>query len=143
MIRDDIERLLRLGLSDKAIGRRLHVNTRRISPIRAELGLPKHRPGRNPSPSLAEGFRARTRRTEDGHLLWTGAINQGHPRLKFGDRFHSAYRLAFRLRTGRDPQGYAKPACGRDLCVEPAHVEDTPGRRRLDDTFTAIFGRTA
>lgn len=142
-IRADIAELLRAGLSDRAVARQVGVNTRRVAPVRAALGLPRHRPGRNPSPSLAEGFRARTRRTGDGHLEWTGAVNDGHPRIKYDGHFYSAYRLAFRLRTGRDPRGYARPVCGRGLCVEPAHVEDTPGRRALDDTYTAIFGTTA
>lgn len=134
---DQVEQLLRAGWSNRAIARHVGLNTRRIAPIRAELGLPKHPPGPAAAPSLAEAFRARTRRTDDGHLEWDGHIDQGLPRLDWGGHRYSARRLAYRIRTGRDPQGKALPGCGHHGCVEPAHMEDARDRAQ----YTAIFGR--
>jgi hypothetical protein len=132
--------LLHAGLSDRAIARRLGVNTRRIAPIRTELGLPKAKPGPQQPPSLAEAWRARTRQMEGGHLKWTGHTDDTRlPRLKYRGGRYSPHRLAFRLRTGRDPVGNALPDCGMRLCVAPDHVDDAAGRA----TYDAIFGRTA
>lgn len=140
MNRDQVVTLLRAGWSDRAIARQVGVNPRRVAPLRADLGLPKAKPGPQQPPTLAEAWRARTRTTSDGHLQWTGHVDQtGLPRLKYQGRHYSPARLAFRLRTGRDPVGAARPDCGHPLCVAPGHVDDADGRA----TYNAIFGRTA
>jgi hypothetical protein len=139
-LHQDIVDLVRAGLSDAEISRRLSVDARRPSAIRRTLGLPKHRPGRKPK-SAPDLFADRTQPREDGHLEWTGHRSpHGLPLLRTGGKLETAYRVAFRIRHGREPQGHVKPGCGVDDCVAPDHVEDTPMRERNRATYSAIFG---
>lgn len=122
-----IAELLGQGLSNKAVAEYLHADPRRIAAVRAGLGLPRARPGRRAAVSLADAFWARAERVDGGHLRWTGCYG-GSPRstpyLRYGGRQLTAYRVAYRIRTGRDPVGYAKPGCEYPGCVEPDHVDD-------------------
>jgi hypothetical protein len=89
--------------------------------------------------SLAEAWAARTRATADGHLIWTGASNtRGMLILEFEGRTQSARRLAFRLRTGKQPVGKVRSTCDQPACVAPRHVEDAEGRARLDALVAAL-----
>jgi hypothetical protein len=70
---------------------------------------------------------------------------------------YSAYRAAFRLHHGREPEGTVTSACDELLCVSGTHVEDRPMReqrqaaerrkrqeeRRLDRLYSGIFGVAA
>src|SRR5213078_3020847 len=67
----EIEKQLRDGLSDREISRRLHVDAKAVARLRADLGLPKHRPGYAAMP-LADLWQSRTRDAGDGHTEWTG-----------------------------------------------------------------------
>jgi hypothetical protein len=53
----------------------------------------------------------------------------------------TAYRVAFRLRTGREPVGYVLPDCEVPGCV--VHVDDRPGRARTAALLVGIFGQGA
>ena len=91
--------------------------------------------------SLEAAFRARAEPAAGGHLRWTGHWTKNNvPGLRYGGSFHTAYRVAFRLRTGREAAGKALPECDYPGCVEPAHVDDAPGRNQTRDTYAAIFG---
>ncbi|WP_405699141.1 hypothetical protein OG209_05445 [Streptomyces sp. NBC_01383] len=123
--------LLRAGHSDKAIARQLHTHRRKVREARLHIGLAPHRPG--PAPSTPEDvFWRRTQPTDDGHLLWPGPGRQ----LRGGDNKVSVYRVAFRIGTGREPEGIVTNGCGRAGCVHPSHVEDQPMRQQ----YKAIFG---
>jgi hypothetical protein len=132
-IRADIAELLHAGWSDKAIATHVHTHRRVVRDARRALRLPALKPGPQAA-SIEDLFWRRAQRTDDGHLLWTGATtvlragNQG-PRTTAG-------RLAFRLKHHRDPVGRVLPGCDRPGCIHPDHVEDQPMR----DTFRAIFG---
>ncbi|MFF8656773.1 hypothetical protein [Streptomyces huasconensis] len=144
-IRADIAELLHAGLSDRAIARQLSVDAKRtVRPAREALGLPRSRPGRKPAPTVEDLFWRRTQPVDGGHLLWTGArgaASQGRcPFLRHGGRVHTAYRIAFRIKHGREPEGRVTPTCDRDGCVAPDHVEDRRIRERTKSTFDAIFG---
>ncbi|RMB85600.1 hypothetical protein [Streptomyces shenzhenensis] len=147
-VRADVAELLRAGLSDRAIARQLNVDPKKtVAPARAQLGLPKAKPGRKPAASAEDLFWKRVKPTADGHMEWTGyRTEEGTPGLKHGGRFHTAYRIAFRIAHGQDPWGYALPSCGRDHCVKPGHHADRDDRARekqLDSLYFAIFGQSA
>ncbi|WP_394436193.1 hypothetical protein [Streptomyces sp. SGAir0957] len=134
MIRAAIEELLHAGYSDKAIERQLHVSRRRARDLRAELGLPQHKPGPTPSGSPEDRFWRLAQPVDGGHLLWPHAANTlrlGHEGPKASIR-----RIAFRIRWGREPVGQVRAGCDHDGCVHPDHVEDQPMREQ----FRAIFG---
>lgn len=83
----------------------------------------------HPGPLLtaADKWAARTQPTDDGHLLWTGVTTKsGVPTLNHDRRTFQAARIAYRMHTGRDPEGSARPNCGNSLCVRPDHVADLP-----------------
>ncbi|MFB6776548.1 hypothetical protein ACFCX0_03755 [Streptomyces sp. NPDC056352] len=125
--------LLQAGHSNKAIGRQLQINQRRVQAVREELGLPTHKPGMAPS-SAEDLFWRRAVHTDDGHLLWPGTSGRVHGGPD-GTRPYVTH-VAFRIRHGRDPIGKAIAGCDTTGCIHPAHVEDQPMR----DQYRAIFG---
>lgn len=136
-----VEQLLREGLSNKVIARRVDCHHATVGRIRKALGLPNCKPGRKTYPSLAEAFRGRTEWVADGgHLRWTGGFHEeGMPTFMHAGEKFSAYRIAFKLRTRRNPIGQAKPGCDFANCVEPTHVRDQRERDRDRDAYKAIF----
>ncbi|MET7933443.1 hypothetical protein [Streptomyces sp. NPDC005322] len=143
-IRADIAELLGQGLPDRTIAEQLHACAKTVARTRAALGLPKAKSGIKPAASLEAAFRARVEPVEGGHLRWAGHwATNGVPLLRYGGRQMTAHRIAFRLRTGREPEGNARPECDYEDCVEPSHVQDAPERERTEDTYAAIFGPEA
>ncbi|MGW5130388.1 hypothetical protein [Streptomyces sp. NPDC004135] len=147
-IRPDVAELLRAGYSDRAIARQLNVDVKAtVAPARAALGLPAAKPGRKPAATAEDLFWRRAEPTSDGHMEWTGYRNNGGvPTLRHGGRGLSAYRIAYRIAHGREPEGYTRPACGRDGCVAPACQADRVSRaedRKVDTLYDAIFGPPA
>ncbi|NED73334.1 hypothetical protein G3I51_13475 [Streptomyces sp. SID9944] len=142
--RADIIAMLRDGHSNKRISAELHCDKTRVRRIRDELGLPTYvRP--EETRSIEDKWRQYARPTSDGHMEWTGERRPGtgSPLLSFKERHHSAAAVAFRIRTGRDPQGYAMADCDMKHCVAPDHVEDAPGRRRNREQLRYLTGRRA
>lgn len=136
--------LLHAGMSDRQIGIQLHTDPKRISRLRTGLGLPRAKSGVRPAASVEDLFRARTTPLPEAHLEWKGHVNNtGTPALRWQGRLLSAYRIAFRIRTGREPVGYAGPGCGMDQCVAPDHIDDQPARTRNRTAFDALFGGLA
>ncbi|MDX3214542.1 hypothetical protein PV318_03150 [Streptomyces sp. ME02-6991-2B] len=91
---------------------------------------------------LAAAFTARTRPTEDGHREWAGRVEKCHPagRFRHAGRDYTAQQAAYVLRTGRRPNGYARPFCGVPSCCEPGHVDDAATRQRDRTAYAAITG---
>jgi DNA invertase Pin-like site-specific DNA recombinase len=123
----EIRELLHRGRSNNAIAEQLGVDRAAVRRIRKEVGIP------SPAPqplSLEEKWKERTRPLEGGHLEWTGQrVNASRsPVLHYKGEYHSPTSIAFRIRTGRDPVGYAIADCGMRQCVAPDHVEDEAGR---------------
>lgn len=111
--------------------------TRPANPVRPSTAIQ----GRKAA-SLEEAFRLRTEPVDGGHLRWTGYVNRYDlPCLRHDYQEMTAYRVAFRLRTGREPVGYVRPDCELPGCV--AHVDDRPGRARTAALLVAIFGQGA
>ncbi|MGY0067687.1 hypothetical protein ACWZEH_12845 [Streptomyces sp. QTS137] len=147
-VRADVAELLHAGYSDTAIARQLGVDRNKtVAPARTALGLPKAKRGVKPAATPEDLFWRRVRPLDDGHMEWTGyRDHNGSPSLRHGGRNLSAYRIAYRIATGRDPEGYALPSCGRDGCVKPGHHSDREDRaqeRKVDSLYAAIFGQSA
>jgi hypothetical protein len=146
-VRADVAELLRAGYSDRAIGRRLNIDPKKVSDARTTLGLPKARSGKKPTATAEDLFWRRTQPTDDGHLMWTGSrSSSGIPSLRHGGRNLSAYRIAFLIANGREAEGYALPSCGREECVKPGHHADRADRqqeKRVDALYAGIFGPDA
>jgi hypothetical protein len=145
-LRPDIVALLRQGLSDRAIGRQLRCDPKGVARTRAALGLPQVKSGPPPAP-VEDLFWARVEPVEGGHLRWTGHHNStGVPSLRVGGRsggLRSAYRIAFTIRTGREPQGTVSSDCDHPGCVAPRHVADAAERARDRKALAALLGDPA
>lgn len=144
-VRADIAELLHAGYSNAAIARQLNVCAQTtVAPARTALGLPKVKSGYKPAATVEDLFWRRVKPTDDGHMEWGGyRTGDGVPGLRHGGRFHTAYRVSFRIGNGREPEGNAKPGCGRNGCVAPACQTDRVSRakaRELDRIYDAIFG---
>lgn len=129
--RADIINLLQEGHSNSRIVRELRVDKQRVRRIRTELDLPNYVPVEQ-TRTLEEKWALFARPVDDGHVEWAGehATGSGTPVMRHKEQYYSPAAVAFRIRTGRDPEGYAIADCGRKHCVAPEHVEDEPGRLR-------------
>lgn len=144
-IRGDIRALLEAGHSNTEIARQLGVDRGTAARARALLDMPKLKTGVKAAATPEDLFRQRVKPTRDGHLTWTGSRSTGGtPSLRHGGRNLSAYRIAFRIANGREPEGYALPSCGREHCVKPGHHADRVDRareKRVDALYAGIFGQ--
>lgn len=140
-VRPDIEALIREGHSNAAIAKRLHVATRTVRAARTALDLPPSQHGYAHGLSLEETWRARTRPVGGGHLEWAGQRNShGVPVLNWHGKRHSAYRIAYRIRTGREPDGIVRPACDHPGCVAPRCMDDTRDRQTVRNAMRLLHG---
>lgn len=139
--REQIVAALRAGHSVYRINKDLRADRARIRTIRDELGLATYVP-REQTRTIEDKWRLYAKPLEDGHMEWTGERGKtsGTPLLSFKDKHHSAAAVAFRVRTGRDPEGYAIADCGMKHCVAPEHVEDEPGRTRNREQLRYVLG---
>lgn len=85
--------------------------------------------------ALAAKWSARTVAIPGGHLAWTGP-----PYIVWHNRQLAPRLIAFILHTSRAPAGRVQAECGHHPCVEPAHVEDPPGRYRIRLAYRAVRG---
>ncbi len=143
-VRADIAELLHAGHSNRSIARQLNLDDKTVAADRARLGLPKPKPGRKPAATAEDLFWRRVQPVDGGHILWTGYLANGGahggcPVFRHGGKLWSAYRVAFQIRHGREPEGKVTPTCDRDGCVAPDHTEDRRIRERTKATYAAIF----
>ncbi len=123
----EIRALIAEGKNNYAIARELHADRAAVRRIRKLTGTP------NPSPqlpTLEEKWAARTRPVEGGHMEWRGERvgPAGSPVMRYKEASYSPTAIAFEMRHGRPPQGYAIADCGLPQCVAPDHVDDEAGR---------------
>lgn len=125
-VRPNVAELLHAGFGDRTIARHANVTVRSVTAARAALGLPGAQGGIKRAASVEDLFWRRAQAAQDGHLDWTGhRNNKGTPGIHWGGTVHSALRVAYRLRTGHDPIGYAHTTCEHLGCVAPNHTDDT------------------
>lgn len=127
------------GLTNTAIGQRLHLERQTVGRIRRALGIANVA---QQSLTLQEKWAARTRPVEGGHLEWTGErqSTSGTPVMRYREKAYSAARIAFRIKHDREPEGYAKSECGMQHCVAPDHVDDTATRDRDHGALRIVLG---
>lgn len=124
--RPDVAELLHAGFGDRTIARQLAVTISSVTAARTSLGLPKAQGGIKRAASVEDLFWRRTQPTDDGHLHWDGhRTSNSTPGIHWNGAMHSALRIAYRIRTGHDPEGYAHVTCQHPGCVAPQHVDDT------------------
>ncbi|MGW1071518.1 hypothetical protein [Streptomyces sp. NPDC002537] len=137
--RDQIVELLHEGLSNTAIARRLRCDRHRVAGIRRDISL-----ANVPAQplSLEEKWAARTRPVDGGHLEWTGErARSGTPVLRYWPNSYSPAVIAFRIKHGREPEGYVRADCGLKHCVAPDHVDDMAARMRTREQLRYLTGR--
>lgn len=140
-LRDNITALLQQGLADAAIARDLGCSRQTVATVRDSLGIPARAP--HGSPEAA--YRANAQPAAGGHMDWAGGRQaaNGTPIIRLGRSSTTAARIAFRIRTGREPQGTVRPECGQRHCVAPDHIEDAPGRLRIRLQTRYLLGGAA
>jgi hypothetical protein len=138
---DQVKNLIREGLSDKQVGKRLRTSPKRVAGIRAELGLPS---GANRLLTFDDRWDANTEPVDGGHIRWTGRLRDGtNPAVLHEGRDASPRRIVFERLHGRPATGRVQPGCGYGPCVRPDHLEDQVMRDQLDGQLAAIFGSAA
>jgi len=149
-IRADVAELLRAGYGDTTIARRLGVTVSTVKKARSALRLPAARSGNKVAGSVEDLYWRYAQLLDDGHASWSGhRTSKGTPCMRWGGRtghLYSAYRVAFRIHHGREPEGFAIPGCGMPACVAGPHITDRLMREqqaRADALYARIFGGTA
>lgn len=135
----EITELLQQGLSNLRISQRLRCDKHRVARIRQQLGIPNV--PMQPL-TLEEKWATKTRPVDGGHLEWTGGRQSisGTPVLLYKQRLHTATAVAFRIRHGREPEGYAFAECGFEHCVAPEHVDDQAARMKTREALRYLTG---
>ncbi|MEU0181818.1 hypothetical protein ABZ312_11605 [Streptomyces sp. NPDC006207] len=91
--------------------------------------------------TVEDKWRSKLQPVDGGHLVWTGRLGaNGNPILDYKGKSYQAGRIAYRLRTGRDPVGPARRSCDVHLCVAPACVDDANDRMRVRVQLRALDG---
>lgn len=127
--------LERERVSDSELAVRLLCPPGFIARVRHDLGMPSFpipepdtRIARPPLEAEREQFEAQSIVTADGHRAWIGRHTEdGVPLFSAGI---TAYRMAFRLQHGEEPEGYVRVECVVDRCVEGLHLSDRLMRER-------------
>lgn len=138
----EVADLLRQGLSNKDVCQRVDVHHVTVAKVRREQGIPRHTSGRKSYATAEDAYRARVEPAGGRHLRWTGGLNSGGtPTFMHAGQTLSAYRVAFQIRTGREPEGHVFPACDVPRCVAPECMDDEAARRRDRGALASIIGR--
>lgn len=126
------------SVSDIELAARLTCPPGFIAGVRLDLKMPSF-PIPEPETRLARPvtesdrklFEANSIVTPDGHRAWRGRHTyDGTPIFASGI---TAYRVAFRLQHGEEPQGYVRVECGASQCVEGLHLSDRLMRERAGE----------
>jgi len=136
--------MLRAGATYREIAQTLNVGSHTtISTVRKAEGIPVVTSRRRPGRTAEQTFRLYAEPYGDGHARWTGPWAGRSPQICLPGperRKVSALRVAFRIRTGREPEGNVKPGCGERGCIAPGHVDDRVGREAVRRMLAAIGG---
>ncbi|MEW2068447.1 hypothetical protein [Streptomyces sp. NPDC007346] len=133
-------RALLAQMSNARIADTLGVDRAAVSRIRKLAGI--EWAGGPQFATVEELWATLVRPVDGGHLEWLGPRSSASrtPILRLRGKSASPAGIAFRKRTGRDPVGQVRAECGFRHCVDPAHVDDEPGRRRVREQVRAVRG---
>ncbi|MFD8611043.1 hypothetical protein [Streptomyces sp. NPDC059631] len=145
---DVVNRLAELfaqGATNIAAARELGIGKDTAARYRTTLGLPPapKRPAPNRSTlTIEQKATALMQPIDGGHMKWTGRRRNdtGTMVMTHHGREYTARRIAFLVRTGREPEGTVTAECDHPGCVAPACVEDEPGRTRARGQLAAVLG---
>ncbi|MEV6536949.1 hypothetical protein AB0M86_46640 [Streptomyces sp. NPDC051639] len=142
---DRLADLFREGATNRAAALTLGIDRQTAGRYRDTLGFgpaPKRPAYNRSSLTIEQKFITHTQPVEGGHLEWTGrrTRSNGTPMFTHRERSYTARSIAFRIATGRAPDGYVTAECDNPECVAPAHVEDEPGRTRIRAQLAAVLG---
>ncbi|MDX5568456.1 hypothetical protein PYK79_41375 [Streptomyces sp. ID05-04B] len=131
--------LLRAGtMTETAIAARLGISRPTVHKIRAEWGLPAPARGSMPKhASFEDAFHAAAEAAADGHVAWAGSWSGVTPIVQHQHHSRSAYKIAFRLHHGRDPEGLVKSGCTLAGCVAGPHLTDKAMRSATREAAAA------
>ncbi|SDM76511.1 hypothetical protein [Streptomyces wuyuanensis] len=124
-----IAKMLRAGATYAEVRAELGVGSDSVtSSVRKEYGIPVV-PRPRPHRPAEDTFRLYAQPVDGGHRRWTGPWAGRMPQITLAKKATvSALRVAFRIRTGRDPVGYVRRTCNYPGCVEPGHLADRAER---------------
>ncbi|WP_019061777.1 hypothetical protein [Streptomyces prunicolor] len=113
-------------VSNRAVALKLGIGDRRVDEVRKRVGLPSYVRGRRPAyGSWLEAFTEQSEPVEGGHRRWTGTRERcGTPVVRHRTSIQTAYRVAFRLHNGREPEGKVSQSCEIPGCVAGEHQRD-------------------
>ncbi|MDQ0762064.1 winged helix-turn-helix domain-containing protein [Streptomyces canus] len=113
-------------VSNRAVAQRLGISDRRVDEVRKRAGLPSYVRGRRAAyRSWEEAFTQQSEPVDGGHRRWTGPREKsGTPVVRYRTAIQTAYRVAFRLHNGREPEGYVTRSCKIPGCVAGEHQQD-------------------
>lgn len=139
--RADIIAMLHDGHSNSRIARDLRCDKTRVARLRIELGLPEYVPAEQ-TRTLEEKWALFTQAVDGGHLRWTGTrgTSSGTPVLSYKEKLYTAASIAFKIKTGRDAQGYVRADCDYKHCVAPDHLSDEAERQQARQQIRAERG---
>ncbi|MGW2104946.1 hypothetical protein ACWCPX_46400 [Streptomyces olivaceoviridis] len=125
---DQILKALLAGedVSNRAVAQKFGISDRRVDEVRKRVGLPTYMRGRHAAyGSWAEAFTEQSEPVEGGHRRWTGPREKsGTPVVRHRTSIQTAYRVAFRLHYGREPEGNLTRSCLIPGCVAGEHQQD-------------------
>ncbi|MFE3033089.1 hypothetical protein ACFXKY_15765 [Streptomyces canus] len=113
-------------VSNRAVARKFGISDRRVDEVRKRVGLPPYVRGRRPIyRSWRDAFTGQSEPVEGGHRRWTGTRERcGTPVVRYRASIQTAYRVAFRLHNGREPEGNVTRSCSIPGCVAGEHQQD-------------------
>lgn len=92
---------------------------------------------------FTRAFNTQTVITPDGHILWTGRVNdRGYGIIRIAGQDHRVHRVAWVLAHGRDPDPelVLDHQCRIRTCINPEHLEEvTNAENVLRGTGPAAF----
>lgn len=113
-------------VSNRAVAQKLGISDRRVDEVRKRVGLPSYVRGRRAAyRSWEEALTEQSEPVEGGHRRWTGTREKcGTPVVRHRTSIQTAYRVAFRLHHGREPEGNLTRSCKIPGCVAGEHQQD-------------------
>ncbi|MGW3445607.1 hypothetical protein [Streptomyces sp. NPDC001076] len=118
-------------VSNSAVAAQLGCGWRRVDEVRKRVGLPAYVRGRRPLyGSWQEAFTEQSEPVEGGHRRWTGTREKcGTPVVRYLTSIQTAFRVAFWLHHGREPEGHVTRSCEIPGCVAGEHQQDRITRK--------------
>jgi hypothetical protein len=130
------------GVPTSTIAAELHMDRRSVREIRNAAGHPANPKPGTTTRTVEDKWVSCARPVDGGHVEWIGQIakRSGTPLLMFREQSYSPAAIAFRMRTGREPEGQCFAECGFPHCVSPEHVDDTTTRVRDREALRRVIG---